>query len=139
MKALFALLLFSSAAAAAAADDALLRCRAIADPAPRLACYDALPAAAAPAPAASPERFGLPRSTETKLDVIETRIRGRFEGWGPNSTIELANGQVWQISDGSRGAYDLDNPKVSIRRGMLGAFYLEIEGQNRSPKVRRLR
>jgi len=137
MKALFALLLVSSAAAA---DDALLRCRAITDSTARLACYDAMPATAAVPPAAAPERFGLPpASTEAKLDVIESHIRGRFQGWGPNSQIELANGQVWQVTDNSRGVYDLDNPKVSIRRGMLGAFYLEIEGQNRSPKVRRLR
>jgi len=137
MKALFALLLVSGAAAA---DDALLRCRAITDPAARLACYDALPAATAAPQAAAPERFGLPRvSTEPKLDVIESRIPGRFQGWGPNSRIELANGQVWQVTDDSRGVYDLDNPKVSIRRGVLGAFYLEIEGQSRSPKVRRLR
>lgn len=138
MKALLALLLVSSAAAAA--DDALLRCRAVPDSAARLACYDALPATAAAPPAAAPERFGLPRvNTEAKLDVIESRIPGRFHGWGPNSQIELANGQVWQVTDDSRGVYDLNNPKVSIRRGVLGAFYLEIEGQNRSPKVRRLR
>jgi len=45
---------------------------------------------------------------------------------------------VWQISGGSPRAHDIDNPKVTIRRGTLGAFYLKIEGTNSSPRVKRL-
>jgi hypothetical protein len=156
MRAIPLLLLVSTAALA---DDAgLLRCRAIQDSAARLACYDALvvpaspgKAAAAPAPAPgsasapqarpreTPEQFGVPqKDREVALDAIESTIPGRFEGWGPRDRIKFANGQVWQIADDSKGYADKENPKVRVRRGALGAFYLEVEGTNRSPRVTRV-
>jgi hypothetical protein len=88
----------------------------------------------------TPEQFGL----ETKLapapgvDAIESQISGRFEGWQPNTKIQLANGQVWQVTDSSSRTYDVNNPKVEIRRGMMGAFYLNIAGDNRTVRVRRI-
>lgn len=165
MRALLLLLLVSSTALA---DDAgLLRCRAIKESAARLACYDALAvpsspgkAAATPAPAspsasasssstasappARPqekvEQFGMPqKDREVALEAIESTIPGRFEGWGPRENIRFANGQVWQIADDSKGYHDIVNPQVRVRRGALGAYYLEIQGTNRSPRVTRLR
>jgi hypothetical protein len=158
---IFLLLLLASGAALA--DDAgLLRCRAIKDSAARLACYDALaippagsPPAAAPqsksqavspgssTPQAKPqeavEQFGITqKDREVPLEAIESTIPGRFEGWMPRDNIRLANGQVWQIADDSKGYHDFMNPKVRVRRGALGAYYLEIEGTNRSPRVKRV-
>ena len=129
---------------------AILRCRQITDPPQRLVCYDAMvvPVSGiapqtpvlAPAPPAQVESFGL--EVKTALvglpSTMESAVRGRFLGWGPNDRITLANGQVWQISDDSRGALVATDPKVTVRRGALGAFYLEIAGTNRSPKVRRI-
>ncbi len=140
-------------------DAALLRCRSITDNSARLACYDALvvtPRAAVPAPtaaiaplplpAAAPKppaaqtTFGLEAQIANKenVEVIDSQIDGSFEGWRAKSNIRLANGQVWQISDDSARAHDIDNPKVRIRRGALGAFYLEIQGTNHSPRVKRI-
>jgi hypothetical protein len=154
-----ALLLLLAATSALADEADLLRCRAISDAAARLACYDAIAvptgapapptAARAPAPAtpatpatpASPARdqFGLEHRQEiAKVEAIESTIPGRFEGWRANERIRFANGQVWQIADDSRGTHWIENPKVRVRRGALGAFYLEIEGTNRSPRVQRL-
>lgn len=143
-----ALLLSSSATFADGA--AIFRCRQLTEPAQRFACYEAIvvpTVAAAPAPQPSPPpaaappsaaQFGLEqKTTPAVLPYIESSIPGRFYGWGPNDKIVLANGQVWQISDDSRGALVSTDPKVTVRRGALGAFYLEIEGTNRSPKVRR--
>ena len=148
------LLLLLLACGTAFADDAdLARCRAIGHPIQRLQCYDALPietpkAQAAPAvpqatprvaAPAAPAPFGFEyRAAPTELASITSRIKGRFEGWSPNSLITLENGQVWQISDGSTRHYVWDNPKVTIRRGALGSFFLDIEGDNRSPRVRRV-
>lgn len=132
---------------APAQDGALQRCRALTESAARLACYDAIPlpaagttAPSAAAPRQTPQQFGLEaqQAAQTQLDAIETSITGRFYGWGPGERIELANGQVWQVSDDSRGVLDVLNPKVRVRRGALGAFFLEFEGSNRSPKVRRV-
>jgi hypothetical protein len=149
VKILVPLLLLSSAALAD--DAALLRCRAIPDAAARLACYDALPLTASEGRAGqaaakqtnqplTAEQFGLEEqlAPKSEVDAIESQIPGRFEGWQPNTRIRLANGQVWQVTDGSSRIYDVDNPKVEIRRGMLGAFYLNIAGDNRTVRVRRL-
>jgi len=142
-----ALLILVFVATGALADDSgILRCRAVKDSAARLSCYDALavppaaPAAGAqPKAAAAPAQFGMEqRQDAQRLDSIESTIAGRFQGWGPNTQFRLANGQVWQVADGSQGTHWIENPKVRVRRGMLGAFYLEVEGSNRSPRVKRL-
>ena len=75
----------------------------------------------------------------TQVERIDTAIEGRFEGWIAKSQIPLANGQVWQVTDGSRATLELVNPKVVIRRGFMGAFYMEFEGTNQSPRVRRVK
>lgn len=165
MKPTFALLLLVGAAGA---DDAALRhCRGMADAVARLACYDALPlaplaptlspppgktAAAVPAAATSPappappalstspataSTFGL-RSPDHADEEIVSRIPGLFEGWGPGERIRLANGQLWQVSDDSRGVYYLREPKVTVRRAAMATFVLDIEGAARMPRVRRL-
>lgn len=157
-----ALMLALAAHQTCVADTELRACRAIADKTARLACYDALPLAAAataatpaakampapqtaraamPAAAASTpaEQFGLSSAQLRQADTLETEIMGRFEGWRPKQLITLANGQVWRISDDSSAVYNLQNPRVTVRRGVLGAFYLEIEGVNQSPRVRRER
>ncbi len=147
MRALFVLLCV--AGTALADEGGFLRCRGIADPAARLACYDALPvplpeSKASPAqsgalPLQTPQQFGLePPATVIELADIESRIPGQFDGWKPNTRIKLANGQVWQVVDGSSRFLDLTDPKVTIRRGQLGAFYLEFEGDNRTVRVKRL-
>jgi hypothetical protein len=159
----FLVLLIASGYAAGADDAAVRRCRAIPDSLARLACYDALPlgpASAAPPksapqqspfrpqpvqpkappPAAPAETFGLEHKAKPtdQVATIETYIPGRFEGWKPNSRITLANGQVWQVTDETSRYMVLDNPKVVVRRGVMGAFFLDIEGDNRSPRVRRV-
>ena len=150
--------LFLSLAPAAAfagpADDAILGCRAQADTAARLACYDAIqvhagaatPAApAAPlatAPARSAEQdFGMEavRQKEEQPKSIVSTVAGDFDGWGPGSQIRLANGQVWRIIDGSEAVLPrMKNPKVSIERNVFGTLFLKIEGSNNSAKVRRV-
>jgi len=136
-------------------DSGLLRCRGLTDPAARLACYDALvpaaapppaaraperPATSAPAPAAPPDRFGLQTPATEVAQAVDSHIPGEFRGWEANSRLTLANGQVWEVNDGSRGALaPVVDPKVRVRRGVLGSFYLEIEGLNRSPRVKRVK
>lgn len=164
MKALLLLLVASGTATAADAD--LLRCRAIADVAGRVACYDAIPVAAAPAartaapvaapiaavapspaapvaPVATPAaNFGLSAVQMRKADepnFIESTLLGRIDGWGPTTQFRLANGQVWRVADDSAGSVtEIENPKVKITRNAIGTMFLEIEGTNQAPRVRRL-
>ncbi|MCG2585686.1 hypothetical protein [Massilia sp. TS11] len=165
MKMIPLLLLLAASAPALAQDAALQRCRAIGDASARLACYDAI-AVATPAPAARPAapaaaaasmapaaapaaktddprvaNFGIEQVKKPgeQLDVIETSIKGYFEGWRPNLAITLANGQVWRVVDDSDGLVGVENPRVVLRRGMLGAVYMEFDQTNKSPRVRRIR
>jgi hypothetical protein len=117
-------------------------------PAPR-AASPAAPAAGVPAaaagaaaPASPAAQFGMenrPQPQQAKpVDSIESSIPGRVDGWVANTRFRLANGQVWEIRDGSRAAYDLRDPKVRIVRGLSGSFFMELEGASQSPRVRRV-
>lgn len=150
--------LLGAALQAQAQVEALEKCRAEREPMRRLACYDAiaLPAvrpaaapaatpvapaqavgAAAAAPAAADAQFGLPAAGQGQA-AIESRIAGVVEGWGPRTQFRLTNGQVWQVEDGSSASIYLRDPAVRVRRGFAGAFYIEFEGSNRTPRVRRV-
>jgi len=136
------LLTLLGAATVVRADDAAIqRCRELSDATRRLACYDAVtvPAKGIAPPRQSPDQFGMERLVpRSEPDAIESQVLGRFDGWRPRDRIELANGQVWQISDDSSAVLTLLNPKVAVRRGAFGAYYLEVEGTNRSPRVKRV-
>lgn len=149
------LALLGASAPVFADDSALRQCRALVDNFARLACYDLLPlkplppaaavapaAAAAPTAPAAPARateagFGLDRPSEQSAQIISS-IEGRFAGWSPRERIRLANGQLWQVVDDSSGVYDLRDPKVTIKRGALSGYVMDIDGANRTPRVRRV-
>jgi hypothetical protein len=118
-------------------------------PAPRPAAPTVTSSAAAPTaavvPAAASERtatFGLPApapSRPVEADFVDSRVVGRLEGWTPATRFTLANGQVWEIADGSQAVYDLQDPGVRITRGLFGSFFIRIEGVSQTPRVRRVR
>ncbi|MEV4777721.1 hypothetical protein [Burkholderia sp. LMU1-1-1.1] len=166
MKALLVLLAISGSALAD--DRALLHCRTIADVAGRVACYDAIPVAAAgapkaaavaapgntaasatpaapapSAPAASPEAgFGMDTIAKRKTDTpssIESTVVGKVEGWGPTTQFTLANGQVWRVVDGSSEWFmERTNPKVVLSRNAIGTIFFEVDGAKQPPRVRRI-
>lgn len=160
LPALVALSLLGVAGAACAGDADLLKCRLLADIGARVACYDAIPvgagAGAAPVPATAavsvpaaavaPARtaeqdFGLEqvKKAEAAPKSIDSTIPGSFAGWGPTTRFKLANGQVWRVVDNSSAdLMPMTNPKVKIVRNVIGTMFLEIEGTNNSPKVRRV-
>jgi hypothetical protein len=131
---------------------ALEQCRVLADGQARLLCYDGwvdaqvvarkvpsqvAPAVAAAAPAAA--SFGLEQQArKAEAQEIDSEISGLFEGWGPKQVIKLNNGQLWQITDDSSAVLYLKNPKVKVRRSVLGYFVLEFEASTQTAKVRRL-
>jgi hypothetical protein len=158
----------SSPAGGLSAEAELRRCRVIEDSVARMSCYDAIPlpgvvdvpsrrrtqessaAAVASAPAASPAQagtaagdprdFGLAESrpAAATAQAMESSIDGAFEGWMPGTRLRLANGQVWEVVDGSEASYRLRDPKVRVSRGLLGSFFIRIEGVAQSPRVRRV-
>ncbi|AWL07443.1 hypothetical protein ACFOHT_01735 [Massilia oculi] len=152
MKALPLAVLLLASGSALANDAALLKCRTVSDVAARVACYDAIPvgvagpaaaAQAAPAAAAATaeENFGMEavKQREAQPRSVQSTIVGSFEGWGPNSRIRLANGQVWRVVDGSDAVLaPRTDAKVSIERNMFGTIFMRVDGTNASAKVRRV-
>jgi hypothetical protein len=82
---------------------------------------------------------GRPASPALAAYVLKSSIVGRFEGWQVNGRISLANGQFWQISDGSQATYELRDPMVRVTRGVAGTFFMAIDGVAQIPRVRRIR
>ena len=136
-------------------DAAVLKCRALPDAAGRLACYDAMPvgsrqapapapapAVAAPSPAPAIPGFGAERmkkNVDALPKSMESTVVGEFDGWGPNSRIKLANGQVWRVIDDSSAVLPRrSNTKVRIERNLFGTLFLSVEGSNSAAKVRRV-
>lgn len=156
----FVTLLIATAAPALASD--LKTCTTIDDAATRLACYDriaghqsAAAATTAPEPmrAAAPEStraatsnpFGAEQLRSTQIakaqdaSTMQAHIVGTFDGWEPKSRFKLDNGQTWVVTD-ERSVYvaTMQNPLVTIKKGLFGAYYLHVEGLNSSAKVKRL-
>jgi hypothetical protein len=142
-------------ASGALADDTAMRaCRTVTESDARLNCYDKIalgsnsvhPGASNPAPALTPQQsFGLRpaamavQARPEQIDAIDSTIVGTFDGWGPGTTFSLANGQRWKIIDGSEAVLAKnDHQQVKITRNFLGTLFMQFEGSNQSPKVRRV-
>ncbi len=149
----------AAAAEAAEVGAAIAACRAEADDARRLACYDraaelAKPAgSAAPAPAAAaaaPEdEFGRERQLayeedrkreaatravgelQSSITGIETRIDGLM-------TFTLANGQVWRQSRPDSRFSIKEGDEIRIQPASLGSFILSGPGK-KSTRVTRVK
>ncbi len=103
--------------------------------------------AAAPAPPRSPAAPGAPRAgwlskvtlnpgTAVEYETVETALVGDFSGWNIGTLFTLSNGQRWRVVNGSYVAPKDPAPrKVRIVPGVLGSFFLEIEGIRSRPKV----
>lgn len=151
---------FLAGSALAATDADLARCRAVADAAARLVCYDALSLAAPPAAGTSPPTavavlpapvavpassvpaaagFGFEmRAIQSAPEAMDSRVPGLFDGWERGTRIRLDNGQVWQVIDDSRAYIGLRDPKVRISRAAMGSFIFEVEGRRSAARVRRV-
>ena len=71
-------------------------------------------------------------------EPIESTLVGEFTGFGKGRKYTLENGQVWdQIDDAHVSGVRRQTPKVRITPGLMGVWYLQIEGTNTRAKVRR--
>lgn len=72
-------------------------------------------------------------------EVIQSTIVGEFKGFGRRFRYTLANGQVWEQTDASRlDGVRLTDPAVTINPGIMGAWFLRIDGYNTRAKVKRV-
>ena len=72
-------------------------------------------------------------------EPIEASVVGEFTGFGSRKRYTLDNGQVWEQTDGATLAgVRRTNPKVRIKPGVLGAWWMRIDGYNTQAKVQRI-
>ncbi len=73
-------------------------------------------------------------------EPVTGRLQGTFSGFSKGQSYTLDNGQIWRQTDSASlfGAR-LDSPQVRITQGLLGTWYLQIEGYNTRAKVQRVK
>lgn len=65
-------------------------------------------------------------------------LEGEFRGFGKGRIYTLDNGQTWEQTDATTLAgVRKTSPKVSMNPGLLGVWYMNVEGVNTQAKVRR--
>ena len=73
------------------------------------------------------------------VEPVEATIKGEFRGWVAGKVIELDNGQRWRVSEGELYLRKpIANAKATVSPGLVGGWYLQIEGQSPRAKVQRL-
>lgn len=72
---------------------------------------------------------------------LTSSIPGPFKGWrGAGDRFTLANGQVWEVTGGtSRFSVSLQDPEVTIEKGVLNSWFLRVKGYNARAGVRRVK
>lgn len=150
---LMALLLSPALLAQTSLSSAIEQCRTEQNALKRLVCYDEIkapnaPVAATPAasgrsaeakatrPAANND-FGLEhKKTDDTADKVSAIVSKISYSPRKEMIIEFDNGQVWRQT--ASGTYPIKvGERHFIKRGMLGAFYLGNDNNNRTLKVKR--
>lgn len=75
--------------------------------------------------------------TEVEYETVQTKLLGEFRGWQTGTVFNLENGQRWRVESGSYTTPPETGPlKVRIVPGLMGSFFLEIEGVRQKPKIK---
>lgn len=83
-------------------------------------------------------RLGFRREQGERVAVV-SRIAGEFSGWTGRSVFKLANGQVWQQTDGERwSTRTLRDPEVVIEPKAFGSWLMRVAPSNRTVRVTRI-
>ncbi len=81
-------------------------------------------------------RITLNPGTKVEYETVETELVGPFSGWHPGTVFTLNNGQRWKVVTGEYPCPPDPRPhRVKISPGMLGSFFLQIEGIRPRAKV----
>ena len=75
----------------------------------------------------------------TAREPVEARLNGAFAGFGKGRSYTLDNGQVWEQTDSATlSGVRRTSPKVRIKPGVLGVWWMRIDGYNTQAKVQRV-
>lgn len=76
---------------------------------------------------------------DREQEPVRSSIAGEFRGWSKGTVFTLANGESWQVTEGSYSVRAEGNPGVTIRPGVISGWYMEVDGHPVKAKVRRLK
>lgn len=93
----------------------------------------AIQAAVVASPATAPASMVSVPASET----IISHLSGTFTGWSGDTEFKLENGQIWEQSDDSiLSIAAIQNPQITITKGVFNAYYLSVNGVIGSVRVR---
>jgi len=85
------------------------------------------------------DQRGLRNATSADGEIV-SRIQGEFKGWSGRTRFVLENGQVWEgLADSGSLSVNLVDPVVRIKKGLIGTWYLKVDGYNATAKVQRIK
>ncbi|WP_305806458.1 hypothetical protein [Stenotrophomonas sp. YIM B06876] len=72
-------------------------------------------------------------------EPVTSRIVGPVRGWSTGQVLALENGQHWRVLQGELFLRKpVDDPQVHLAPSNMGAWYLQMPGQNQRAKVERI-
>lgn len=78
--------------------------------------------------------------SKEKAGPIQARVQGEFAGFNGHGEFTLDNGQVWKQADSTRiSCMSSTNPKVTIRRSLMGNWMAAVDGCNDTTSVVRIK
>lgn len=74
--------------------------------------------------------------TQIEYTTVDAKLVGEFRGWQPRMVFTLDNGQRWQVISADSYVVSIEQaPKVKIVPGVLGTFWMHVEGHRQRAKV----
>jgi hypothetical protein len=75
-----------------------------------------------------------------KAGPVQAHVQGNFSGLNGDTQFTLDNGQVWQQADSTRiSCLTSENPKVTIRRSLMGNWMAAVDGCHGTAPMRRVK
>lgn len=95
---------------------------------------------ASAAPAGDQRGFEDERRAEDPDGPVVSRLVGESTGFTYGTVFRLENGQVWRSTDrnSTLSGVRMTNPRVEIRKALMGNWRLRLEGYNTATTVERL-
>lgn len=81
-----------------------------------------------------------PKPAAPEADVIRSRLVGKFRGWGPGTSFQLENGQLWTADRHAESRYfpARENVEVEIRPASFGTWKLFLLPEGLWVRVKRV-
>ncbi len=73
------------------------------------------------------------------IQRIQSKMLGQFKRWEKGMLLKLENGQVWKVLTNRSGYKKMENPLITISKGVFGSFDARVEGLNAKAKVKRIK